>query len=292
MNRRQILCLAGLCCLMTLLVGCRSTKKAVKDDTDVTTAATPVPPVTPAGDSFVARVIANRQMAKGLRSRVSVKLSYDGRSVSAGGALKMKRDEIIQVSVTALGIMEVGRLELTPQQLLVLDRVNKQYLQIAWHDVPELAQAGIDFSTFQALFWNELFVPGITGTPAATDFDIDEQAANRHIKPKAKRANTKAVAVSFLADAAKALLQQTNVVPADASRSMSFQCAYADWTTLAQKQFPRQMLLSVSASKKQYALTLNSSNLQTDETMGDLSTRVPTGYKRVTMEQIVRMLAQ
>lgn len=278
--------------LVMAFVSCRSSKKAPKEDTDITSTTAQVT-TQPASDAqIVASVLAQQQTVKGLRSKVSVRLAYGGKSASASGQLKMKRDEIVQVSITALGIMELGRLELTPQYLLVLDRVNNQYLQVAWTDVPELAQAGVDFSTFQALFWNELFVPGISGTPAATDFDVDRQSSQLCLEPKATRANTKKVAVNFLVGAANALVEQTSVLPSDGRTKMSFQCAYSDWTALAGKKFPKTMNLNVSESNNIYALKLTSSSLQADESMDNLATRVPSGYKQVTLDQIMRMLAQ
>ena len=278
--------------LVMAFVSCRSSKKAPKEDTDITSSTAQVT-TQPASDAqIVASVLAQQQTVKGLRSKVSVRLAYGGKSASASGQLKMKRDEIVQVSITALGIMELGRLELTPQYLLVLDRVNNQYLQVAWTDVPDLGQAGVDFSTFQALFWNELFVPGISGTPAATDFDVDRQSSQLCLKPKATRANTKKVAVNFLVGAANALVEQTSVVPSDGRTKMSFQCAYSDWSALAGKKFPKTMNLNVSESNNIYALKLTSSSLQADESMDNLATRVPSGYKQVTLDQIMRMLAQ
>ena len=278
--------------LMMALSSCRSSKKTIKDDTDVTTSGSTQINTKMSDEQTVASVIAGRQTTKGLRSKVGIRLSYDGKSTSTSGQLKMKRDEIIQVSITALGIMELGRMELTPQHLLVLDRVNNQYLQVAWTDVPELADAGVNFTTFQALFWNELFVPGISGTPSATDFEVERQTSQLTLRPKTARANTKKVAVNFLVGTTNALIQQTNVKPSDGKSKMNFQCAYSAWNTLEGKQFPKEMQLSVNGGSKSYALKLTASNLQADESMGNINTRIPTGYKQVTLDQIMRMLAQ
>ena len=58
------------------------------------------------------------------------------------------------------------------------------------------------------------------------------------------------------------------------------------------KHFPKSMYLSVGEGSKNYSLTLDHSSLQADEQMGDLTSRVPSGYKRVTLEQIMRMLTK
>lgn len=291
-NRLPFHAALPLLAIVLLLFSCRSSKKVVTDDPSVPASSTAVQTGPSSDAMLVTAVAANRQTAKGLRSRVNIKLQYDSQSASASGQLKMKRDEIIQVTITALGLMEVGRLELTPQQLLVLDRVNKQYLQVAWDEVPELAQAGVDFTSFQALFWDELFVPGISGSPEAADFDVEHESSTLRLTPKASRANTKKVAVNFLVATAKAMISQTNLQPSNGHAGTTFSCNYDDWGAVAGKPFPQQMTLNVTSGGKNYTLRLNSSNLQADESMGQLNTRVGTGYKRVTLQQILKMLAK
>lgn len=278
--------------LVMAMASCRSSKKATQGDDIATSTTSQVSTKPSTEEKTVAAVIANQQTAKGLHGRVGLKLRYGSSSASASGQIKMKRDECILVTVMALGIMEVGRMELTPQHLVVLDRVNKQYLQVGWSEVPELANAGVDFSTFQALFWNELFVPGIKGTPAATDFEVKPEVNGIRLTPKAARANTKKLAANFLVGTSTSLVQQTNVVPTDGQSRMNFQCTYSDWGKLGGKKFPKEMFLNVNEGSKNYSLTLSHSNLQTDETLDISPTRVPTGYKRVTLEQIVKMLAK
>ena len=288
-----IVCYTLFIAFTLVLAGCRSSKKAPKD-TDVTSevSTSQVSTRQTTEERALSSVIATQQTAKGLRSRVGIKLRYGSKSASASGQMKMKRDEIIQVTVMALGIMEVGRLELTPSQLLVIDRVNKQYIQVGWRDVPELAEAGIDFSTFQALFWNELFVPGMSTSPAVTDFDITKESSTLVVTPKTSRANTKKLVTSFHVGTSPAQLQQTRVAPSDGRYNMSFLCTYSDWGKLDGKHFPKSMYLSVGEGSKNYSLTLDHSSLQADEQMGDLTSRVPSGYKRVTLEQIMRMLTK
>lgn len=71
----------------------------------------------------------------------------------------MKRDQMIRISLRMLGF-EVGVMEFTPADVLVIDRFNKQYVRAAYNEVGFLRQAGLDFYSLQALFWNELFLPG------------------------------------------------------------------------------------------------------------------------------------
>lgn len=82
----------------------------------------------------------------------------DGKQISCGGSLKMKRDDVIQLSLTFLGF-EVGRLEFTPKDGLVVDRIHKQYSRASYAEVDFLRQAGLDFYTLQSLFWSKSSPP-------------------------------------------------------------------------------------------------------------------------------------
>lgn len=129
---------------LVLLVSCRTHKNTA--DTPSATAVTTTPDAKPTRTAPKLNGVAARLNFTALQQGV--------KKASAGGYLRMKRDEIIQVRLVAL-IVEVGRLELTPEYLLVQDRMNKQYVRVSWDDVPQLKQAGVSFDTMQQLFWGE-----------------------------------------------------------------------------------------------------------------------------------------
>ena len=83
-------------------------------------------------------------------SKMNIELFVDGKRISVGGNCNLKRDEAIQLSVSLLGFMEVGRLELTPDYLLLINRAERQYVKVNYSDVPYLRQVGIDFYSLQA----------------------------------------------------------------------------------------------------------------------------------------------
>lgn len=133
-------------CLLAagLLASCRTHKHATGPDT--------LPPTTtatkPEAEPAVPKV-------KGVSAKLHfTALQQGAQRASTGGNIRMKRDEIIQVRLVAL-IVEIGRLEMTPEYLLVQDRMNRQYVKVRWADVPQLAEAGADFNTLQQLFWGE-----------------------------------------------------------------------------------------------------------------------------------------
>ncbi len=242
--------------------------------------------------SVVSLVNANRQVVSGLRSRMSMRLAADGREVTVGGTLKMKRDEIIQLQLTALGLLEVGRLELTPEELFVQDKINKRYARIKWTELPGVQDTGIGFSTFQSLFWNELFVWGKQTMPAEDDFKVSHKKQNEVLEPAHVTAAQRKLALRFLVDAADHLLQQTSVGSTE-KNALSFSCGYQDFTPIDGRPFPHQLSLTVASGKRTYRADITFNRLQVDESMGRLATSVNSlSYKQVTFEEIMNMITK
>lgn len=264
--------------LCACFAACRSIKHATKEtEKEVITSQT----------AIVSRVNDNRQTAKGIRAKLSLSLTAAGRSASVGGSIKMKRDEIIQLSLTAFGLLEIGRMEMTPQYLLIQDRVNKQYMRAYWDDVPTLKQAGISFQTFQAIFWNELFVPGKTYSPSDKDFSTMRLDDSFRLTPA--DGEQRDMNVQFLVQTANYLIGQTDVSSPKA-RNVALICRYDNWAELEHKNFPTSLKLTIQGGTKQYVADMNLSRLQADEQMGNITTNVSANYKQVTLDDIMKVL--
>ncbi|MGM9675174.1 MAG: DUF4292 domain-containing protein, partial [Bacteroidaceae bacterium] len=111
-----------------VLAGCRSTRKVVGDEGTLPSATTP------ADATVVTRMNAMKRTETAFTSKVNVTLVMGDKDVSVGGTLRMKRDESIQLSLVMLGLMEVGRLELTPDYFMLVDRMNHRYVRKPYSD--------------------------------------------------------------------------------------------------------------------------------------------------------------
>ena len=98
---------------------------------------------------------ADRSVPAYVTARLSSQLSRGDESVSVGGMLRMKRDDVIQISLVTFGILEVARIEMTPDYFMLIDKMGKQYVKAAYSDVPFLRDARVDFRTIQTYFWDE-----------------------------------------------------------------------------------------------------------------------------------------
>lgn len=92
-----------------------------------------------------------------LTSKMNLTLETGGNKINVGGTYRLKRDEVVQINLTytMLFTISVGTMELTPDYLLFIDRLNKRYCKAAYSDIPAFAEAGVDFNYLQRIFWGE-----------------------------------------------------------------------------------------------------------------------------------------
>ena len=139
-----------------LLASCRSSKKMAKDDRDV--AGAKVETITP---------VKKAPTHKEISSKVRVKIvADDGKDLSTNGQLKMRWNDVIQISLVdpLLGVMEVGRMEISTDSVLVIDRVNKRYISDSYQRLSTLTGVPVTFDMVQDLFWEQVQKTGANGT--------------------------------------------------------------------------------------------------------------------------------
>ena len=137
--------------LPLMLASCGSKKKAVEETTK--------PVISSTQTQFLDKVTNNAQQARFITSKVKFSVQVGEQDISLTGNLKMKRDSVIRLQLMAFGFVEAARLEFTKDYVLIMDRINKQYLMAPYMQIDFLRNSGLNFYTLQALFWNELFQP-------------------------------------------------------------------------------------------------------------------------------------
>ena len=109
--------------------------------------------------------------------------AQDGKDINTNGNLRMRYGDVIQLTLVdpVLGIAEIGRIELSPNKVLIIDRVNKRYVDTTYEDFSALKSRDIDFNTIQEFFWQEskkgdTFAYTI---PAKKDIKLDLKLSNK-----------------------------------------------------------------------------------------------------------------
>ena len=124
-----------------VLASCSSKKKAVEDQNPAT--------VDTEKGAFLGKVSDNAQTTKFITSKVKFTVDVPPQTITLTGNLKMKRDEVIRLQLMAFGFVEAARLEFTKDYVLIMDRINKQYLKAPYNHISFLRNSGINFYTLQ-----------------------------------------------------------------------------------------------------------------------------------------------
>ena len=131
-----------------LLTGCRATRNLGMDSQ-----------LRKQQNEQIEQLIQQPKELTDLTAKTAITLDYDEQSFNVKGRLRMRRGEVVQMSITALGVVEVALIEFTPEAAYLIDRINKRYATIDYSS-GILNTVGFNFETVQALFWNRIFLPG------------------------------------------------------------------------------------------------------------------------------------
>ena len=267
--------------LCVLLAACASKKQAVTTTTVTTEVTEPV--VSPLQD-IVKTVNANRQDETFATAKINLALSSSEKSISVGGTLRMKRDDVIQLSLVSFGIFEVARIEITPEYFMGIDKINKQYVKASFEDVSFFKRAGIDFYTLQALFWDELFLPG-AGKKMPTDKQFKKSMDGE--RAKLTNADSQLAVLSFFVNIASGLNRKTVVSPHAEGSSPYLTWEYTDFGSLGKKSFPTWHRLSIASGSKPINAILTLSNLKNDSNWETRTDTPGRNYKEMTVEKLM-----
>ena len=266
-----------------LLSSCASKKKAVVENKPLTTEQL-------ATQGFIQRVQANAITQKFITSKVKFSVETGAQKLTLTGNLKMKRDDCIRLQLMAFGFVEAGRIELTPEYVLIMDRINKQYLKAPYVQVDFMRNNGLNFNTMQALFWNELSRPAkysINKDDVPSDtaqYAMIESGDDMVINLEAGK-----IAYSWLANRASGQIRMANMLYKDRLNNTTSQLNwdYQDFDEVNSKQFPTKSVITLTAPKKEVKLGMTLNYIGQD-TEWEPRTEISNKYREVSVDEILR----
>jgi hypothetical protein len=269
-----------------MLSSCIFHKKAVKEE-----APQPLTAEELQNKNFVDRVQDNVQTARFITSKVKFSVEVGAQKLTLTGNLKMKRDDVIRLQLMAFGFVEAGRIEMTKDYVLIMDRINKQYLKAPWMQIDFLRNSGLNFSSMQSLFWNELFKPNpvIVGKKAVADttatFSTIESGDDMIIQ-----LNEGKMDYSWLVGRNDALIKMANIQYKDrfnSDNNAQLNWDYDKFEIFSSKKFPMKHAISLTTAKKDVKLGMTLNYIGSD-TEWETRTEVSNKYREVTVDEILR----
>lgn len=240
------------------------------------------------GQQLLKKVSGTTHSAQFVTSKIKFKVELGSQEISLTGNLKMKRDDVIRLQLMAFGFVEAARLEFTKDYVLVMDRINKQYLKVPYNHLDFMRTSGINFYTLQALFWDELFAPGRSKVTADMmgNYHTDLSGGDAIISLD----GSDKLSYRWLADKASGLIRMANVRYQDKYHGNSqLNWDYTEFKELSDKPFPSRHAITLTLPKKEVKINLTLNYLGHES---DWETRTPVSskYKEVDVDDILRRL--
>ena len=231
--------------LLVLVTGCRTPKNVdagnIKGDITI--------------DELV-KMQAFTPTLMNLSSKLKIKARVGEKELSVGGTLGIEENKGIQIGITALGLFEVARMELTPSSALLINKVEDEYASLGSGTLGILQQAGLSYEVLQAIFTNVPFLSdGSDMRKTLSQMDIS-RVGNDITLVTPKRGTTQ---YTFYLDALTGELQQTS---GTYNQSVKVDCYYSDFTELEGRSFPRKIQLNVQGAGTPITLDLTLSNIR------------------------------
>lgn len=259
--------------LSVALVGCRSTKQvAQRGTTDM------------ADVKELLAMQAFKPIATSLTAKMDVSLVMASKPLDAGGTIKMERGAGVQLGITALGLFELARLEISPFDVQFLNKFNKEYAALSYTDVGFLQQTGLNYKMLEAVFMNELF--------SYNDASLDRAVYNMQVA----RSGDEVVLTTpkengmqyrfFLKTSTGELVKTEGTYNND----VSVVCSYSDFQQLETRSFPRRISIVVTGVDSNLSMDLKLSNIKTD-TFGFKKSNV-SSYKKMDLSTLLKEIGK
>lgn len=233
--------------------------------------------------AFVQKVANQKVSTQNIVGKMSLNVQMGSKNITVPGSLHMRYGEVIRIQafIPLLG-SEVGRIEFTPDYVLVIDRMHKEYIKEDYNKVDFLKNNGLNFYSLQALFWNQLFMPGTTSISDANilDFGVTEAGNSKNITLKKGNLN-----IVWNADNANGRISTAKATYSSLTQGKSsLNWTYSNFKAVAGKMFPayQKFTFATTAIKNQsnISLTIDMDGVKTDskwEAKSEISKR----YKKI-----------
>ncbi|MBR1543395.1 MAG: DUF4292 domain-containing protein [Muribaculaceae bacterium] len=273
--------------LLALTVSCHTGKKVVDSNVapnSVTEGVTvPAPAQSQAEASRLAQIVAKQGGWTTMQSGGSVSIS-GAKSFSSSMQIKMVRDRAILISLRPLLGIEVGKLIITGDSVIVIDKVHKQYIA----ENVSLITNGIPatVSTVQDLFLGRAFLLG--GGDLRQNMDKLKFTENGSVAVIEPKEQPKEFSYSFTYGSNDKILS-VNVAPNGAGAGSLYKAEYSNVQLTLAGNVAGAVSVSTELNGTRFNLDLEYNSIRWNEPL-DIDANIPGGYKKISGRNLLNIL--
>jgi len=218
--------------------------------------------------------------------RFYIKPGMNRSDITTDAQLKIIKNVMIQLSLRFPIIgTEAVRINISPEQILIIDRINKMYFAESMDNLKQRFPFDFDFYSLQALFTNQLFIAGKQDLMAddytAFNYGEDEFSATL------SRNDSHGITYSFTSDYTRRILK-TEIY--NANKTVNLNWEYANFgKTSNNRLFPMKMNATLTVPNDLISMNFNFLNADID-TSFELKADIPAKYKPIELDQIVKFI--
>ena len=187
---------------------------------------------------------------------------------------------MLQVSLRGFGI-EVMRMDLTPERIVIIDRWKKQYFSESFKDSEFLKQLDFNFYNLQALFTNKLFIPGKQEVEYNDYNNFVVNVANDLYMLQTKGKGS--LSYNFAVDATDHIV---STLIHNEKQNLSLQWSYTDFIKDNELTYPTVMQAKIEVVKKRADIVISYNKLDIDKDFS-VDTSIPSKYTKVSFTDLL-----
>ena len=219
--------------------------------------------------------------------RINIKPGSGNKNTSTSGHLKIKKNEAIEISMRdpIIGMTEVARISITPNQILIIDRFNKQYFVESMERIREVSPFEFDYYSIQALFTNQLFIAGKSDIQINDfqSFSLKEDEFQALLKNK----DSYGVNYDFTSDYTNRILK-TEIYKEKSKATMVWD--YLEFGLASNNRlFPMRMQMDFLLPDDVFSMGVQFNKVNINERFV-IETTIPAKYKQISLEQVMQMI--
>lgn len=236
---------------------------------------------------FVASMQEQEPAFRTFSARLSVDLQTGDKTMGSRVELKLVKDSALQLSVQPFLGIEVFRMELTPDSVKVMDRMNKRYVAEGYTALKEEWPIDFNFYNLQALFVHQLFLPGEQEVEGVhyDQFRLEREGTITRLHARDRMD----LRYCFEANSSEQLLS-TRITEGNGRYSLLWKYLSLEAQPSVAWLFPLQMQVSFrDEGIRKGGMDIRFSRLQWDKPL-NMDFSIPAKYKRITFADIIKMI--
>ena len=231
-------------------------------------------------------ILENEVRYSTFSSKLNMSFSTGRKVLNSRATLRIVRNEAIQLSIQPIFGIEMFRLYIQPDCIIILDRMNKRYVQETYDDLKKEYPIGFNFYTLQSLFTNALFIP------EQSSVLIDDYNKFRYLQSSdnyllSGRDKLSDINYSFCVNGNDQITLTQMYMPA---KKYSLEWSYDEFSLVEKLFFPLEMKVSASSEKINLNTSISLSSINFDESL-TLDSSIPSSYTKVELKEVIKLLA-